>query len=124
MLKRLLFVPVCLGWLVLAVSAPAQADGQRAGDPPPMLTGAQQLQLIGAAAVVVIGAALVVWSLIRCEQGRAALPYLRILKRARRRSLCREGGPALLTRPGPGRAATSSRRDGASTPAGGAGTRE
>lgn len=63
MFKRLLLVLVCLGCLVAAVSAPAQADVQRVGDPPPMLSGTEQLQLMGAAVVVVIGLGLVAWSL-------------------------------------------------------------
>lgn len=101
MLKRLVFVGVCLGWLVVAVSAPAQA-AQRAGDPPPMLTGTDQLQLAGALSVVVIGLALVGWSL---RPGR------------------RRADPSLLTRPAPARAMTSSRRVAAWTPAVDAGNR-
>jgi len=64
MLKPILFVSVCLFWLVLAVSAPAQAaEVQRAGDPPPMLTGADTLKLAGSAALAALGLGLVVWSL-------------------------------------------------------------
>lgn len=62
MLKPILLVCFCVAWLVLAISAPAQAV-ERAGDPPPMLTATDTLKLAGSAAVAVGGLFLVVWSL-------------------------------------------------------------
>jgi hypothetical protein len=64
MLKPILLVCTCVFWLVLAVASPATAaDVQRAGDPPPMLTGTDTAKLVGSAALAVLGLGLVVWSL-------------------------------------------------------------
>jgi hypothetical protein len=51
------------------------ADVQRVGDPPPMLDGSDPLKLIGAAAMVLVGLALIAWSfrpVTRRAPGRAA----------------------------------------------------
>jgi hypothetical protein len=37
-------------------------DVQRVGDPPPMLDGSDPLKLVGAAAIVLVGVALIAWS--------------------------------------------------------------
>jgi hypothetical protein len=39
------------------------ADVQRAGDPPPLLTGTETVQLVGSAVLVLLGLCLVAWSL-------------------------------------------------------------
>ena len=71
------------------------ADVQRVGDPPPMLDGSDPLKLIGAAAIVLLGLALIAWSF------RPSRP---------------------VTRRAPGRAAPSSRPAAAWRPAVDAGT--
>lgn len=81
MLKRLVLVCVSVGLLVLIGPGPAHASLQ-AGDPPPALDGADRLQLAGALVIVLVGTALVLWSLRPARPG--------------------------VTRRGPGRAATSS----------------
>lgn len=54
------------------------ADVQRVGDPPPMLDGSDPLKLVGAAALVLLGLALIAWSfrpsrsVTRRAPGRAA----------------------------------------------------
>ena len=54
------------------------ADVQRVGDPPPMLDGSDPLKLVGAAAIVLLGLALIAWSfrpsrpVTRRVPGRAA----------------------------------------------------
>ena len=74
MLKPILLVCTCVIWLVLAVAAPATAaEVQRAGDPPPMLTGADTVKLVGSAAIAVLGLGLVVWSL-RPQRARVSRP--------------------------------------------------
>jgi hypothetical protein len=62
MLKPILLVSFCVAWLILVISAPAEAV-ERVGDPPPMLATTDMVKLLGSAAIAVGGLALVVWSL-------------------------------------------------------------
>ena len=75
MLQRILLLTLCLGWLVLAVSAPAEAaEVQRAGDPPPVLSGTDLVKLAASAALAVVGLGLVVWSLRPRRQSSRTRP--------------------------------------------------